>query len=186
MQIVLIGPPGAGKGTQAARISQRLAIPHLSTGDMLRLAIEEGSDIGHAAKQYMKAGTLVPDELILKIVDDRLAHDDCRAGSLFDGFPRTISQAEALDRTLEEQGRKLDCVLEIVVPEEALLERLAARARTDDQPEVIRNRLQSFENDTQPIIEYYRSSGRLTIIDGMGTPDEVFDRIMKVLEPDSA
>jgi len=183
MRIVFIGPPGAGKGTQAERLVGAYRIAHLSTGDMLRAAREAGTEIGREADRYMSAGQLVPDETILAIVAQRLTEPDCRGGYLLDGFPRTLAQAEALDRMLEEAATPLDMVLELRVPEEELFERLAGRGRADDNPEVIRQRLVAYREQTEPLLDYYRQRGLLQTIDGQGTVEEVFQRARAVLDP---
>lgn len=183
MRIVFIGPPGAGKGTQAALVVGRYGLAHLSTGDMLRAARDAQTEIGKLADQYMSAGQLVPDEIILKIVQDRLQADDCRAGYLLDGFPRTLAQAEALDQLLAQEGAPLDVVLELRVPEEELFRRLSGRGRADDKPEVIRQRLVAYRQQTEPLLDYYQRRGLLKTIDGLGTVEEIFERIQQVLDP---
>ncbi len=183
MRIVFIGPPGAGKGTQAALVVQTYGLAHLSTGDMLRAARDAQTDIGKLADQYMSAGQLVPDEIILEIVRERLNADDCRRGYLLDGFPRTLAQAEALDRMLAEAHTPLDGVLELRVPDEELFRRLSTRGRSDDKPEVIRQRLVAYRQQTEPLLDYYQQSGLLKTIDGLGTVEEIFQRIRQVLDP---
>lgn len=181
MRIVLIGPPGAGKGTQAERLVETCQIAHLSTGDMLRAARDAKTEVGQEADRYMSAGQLVPDEVILAIVAQRLNQPDCQKGYLLDGFPRTIAQAEALDAMLAEQGTPLDAVLELQVPEEELFRRLAGRGRADDTPEVIRQRLIAYRQQTEPLLNYYRQRSLLNSIDGVGTVDEIFERAKAVL-----
>ena len=183
MRIVFIGPPGAGKGTQAERLVQTYGLVHLSTGDMLRAARDAQTEVGRKADQYMSSGQLVPDEIILDIIAERLAEPDCRAGYLLDGFPRTIAQAEALDRMLAEQNTPLDVVLELAVPEEELFRRLAGRGRADDQPEVIRQRLVAYRHQTEPLLEYYGKAGLIRSVDGIGSVDDIFERIKAVLDP---
>ena len=182
MRIVLIGPPGAGKGTQAQRILERLAVPHLSTGDMLRDACRRGTDAGREAEPYMTSGRLVPDKLVQQLVIDRIALADCQRGYLLDGFPRTAPQAAMLDAMLAERGQSLDLAVKIDVDEDVLLTRLAGRGRQDDgDKKVIRERLDQFQRLTRPLAAYYRDRGILREVDGHGTPDEVFGRILKEL-----
>ena len=182
MQIVFIGPPGAGKGTQAERIVAKYGLAHLSTGDMLRAARDAKTAVGVEADKYMSAGELVPDAIIVDIIAERLDQPDCRNGYLLDGFPRTIAQAEALDRMLQEKGTSLDVVLELNVPEDELFQRLAGRGRADDQPEVIRQRLVAYREQTEPLLQYYQKQGLLKSIDGMGTIEEIFQRAEAVLD----
>jgi adenylate kinase len=160
---------------------QYLKIPHLSTGDMLRQAFADQTEIGILSQQYMSAGKLVPDPVILQLMGHRLSQSDCQNGCLFDGFPRTLGQAAALDAFLEERGMPLDGVLELKVDTEQIVERLAGRGREDDQPEIIRQRLEGYQRLTEPLVDYYKQRGLLYTIDGMGTPDEVFERIKVVL-----
>jgi len=183
MRVVFIGPPGAGKGTQAERMLAAYALAHLSTGDMLRAARDAKTEVGLKADQYMSTGQLVPDEIIVAIIAQRLQAPDCGSGYLLDGFPRTIAQAEALDRMLAGKGTPLDVVLELQVPEEELFRRLAGRGRADDKPEVIRQRLVAYRQQTEPLLDYYRKQGLLKAILGLGTVDEIFARIKEVLDP---
>ncbi len=183
MRMVFIGPPGAGKGTQAQRLVETYRLTHLSTGDMLRAARDAKTEVGVKAQQYMSAGQLVPDEIIVAIIAERLGQPDCQDGYLLDGFPRTIAQAEALDAMLAEQATPLDVVLELQVPEEELFRRLAGRGRADDTPEVIRQRLVTYRRQTEPLLQYYGRGDLLKGIDGSGTVDEIFHRIQTVLEP---
>jgi adenylate kinase len=181
MRIIFIGPPGAGKGTQAQRLLEHLGIPHLSTGEMLRRAVREKTDGGALAAPLMSAGQLVPDDIILKLVDERLDRGDCDAGALFDGFPRNLRQAEALDEMLERRGRPLDLVLEMNVDDAEVIRRLSGRGRADDRPTVIAERLKGYWRQTRPLLDYYERRGLLRVIEGTGTPDQVFDRIKTAL-----
>ncbi len=182
MWIVFIGPPGAGKGTQARQLERTLGIAHLSTGEMLRYAIRAGTDLGHQAAKAMETGKLVPDEIVLRIMEKRLQEPDCAAGCLFDGFPRTLAQAEALDQLLQQQQASLDLVLELKVRQELLLDRLTERGRKDDNLETIRERLRQYETLTAPLLDYYRKQGILHTISGEGTLDEVFAQLKKAVD----
>ena len=178
MRIILIGPPGAGKGTQCQRLLDLLAVPHLSTGEMLRNAVRQATPEGVAARQYMEQGQLVPDALIVGMVIKRLELADCRKGFLLDGFPRTLPQAATLDDLLERRAMSVDGVIELAVPREELGRRLTARRRADDNPEIFSKRIVSFEQQTAPLLEYYRRQKKLATIDGMGAADEIFQRIV--------
>ena len=182
MRIVFIGPPGAGKGTQAERLIETYSMAHLSTGDMLRAARDAKTEVGQEADKYMSAGQLVPDEIIVGVIAERLTQPDCEGGYLLDGFPRTIAQAEALDKMLAEKGTPLDVVLELKVPEEELFTRLAGRGRADDTPDVIRQRLVAYREQTAPLLAYYTEKNLLKSIDGLGTIEEIFDRAKAVLD----
>ena len=181
MRLIFVGPPGVGKGTQCERLVELLAIPHLSTGEILRQAIVEGTQVGRASESYMSQGKLVPDEIVLRIMRQRLDQPDCQNGYLLDGFPRTIVQAKSLDEYLEQRGTPMSCVLELKVDKQHIIERLSVRGRADDRPEIIRERLNRYDEQTAPLIEYYRAQGLLREIDGLGSPDEVFERIRQVL-----
>ena len=178
----MLGAPGAGKGTQAKMIAERYDIPHISTGDIFRANIKEGTELGKKAKMYMDKGELVPDELTCDLVVDRISKDDAANGYVLDGFPRTVVQAEELDKCLKSRSEKLDVVLELRVPEEELFTRLASRGRADDKPEVIRQRLVAYHDQTAPLIGYYTEAGILQTIDGLGSVEDIFGRIEKVLD----
>ena len=179
MRVVLLGPPGAGKGTQAVKLAEKLELPHLSTGDLFRENIGNGTELGLKAKSYLDAGDLVPSELTNELVDDRLSNPDTNAGFILDGYPRSVQQAQALHDMLERRGIELDTVLELRVPEDALFERLKARGRADDTDDVIRNRMNVYRDETAPLIEYY--SHELKTVEAVGTVDEVFARALQAL-----
>ena len=179
MRLVLLGPPGAGKGTQAAKLAEKLQIPHLSTGELFRENISTGTKLGLEAKRYLDAGDLVPSELTNELVDDRLTKPDASDGFILDGYPRSVAQAEALHDMLERRGTHLDAVVEFRVAEDELFERLRARGRADDTDDVIRNRMNVYRDETAPLIEYYR--GELKTVDAVGTVDEVFARTLQAL-----
>lgn len=212
MKIVLLGPPGAGKGTQAKSISNKYSIPHISTGDIFRKNISENTPLGIEAKSYMDNGQLVPDEVTINMVKDRLQQDDCKIGYLLDGFPRTVAQAEALNNFLIERGEQLDTALLIKVPNEFILERMTGRRvcpscgasyhvkfnpptsegkcdlcgseviqRKDDTVETVKERLDVYERETQPLIEFYNDKGLLSEVDGTKAINEVFKRICEML-----
>jgi adenylate kinase len=182
MRLVLLGPPGAGKGTQAARLAGSFAAPHIATGDIFRANVAEGTELGRVAQEYMDRGDLVPDEVVIAMVMERLAEADCQAGFVLDGFPRTVNQAEALDRRLVRLGTPLEAALSFEVTEEELLRRLAGRAaaqhRPDDAEQTIRHRLEVFAIKTAPLIDYYRHRRLLTMVDGVGHVEEVTGRIL--------
>jgi adenylate kinase len=212
VNIVLLGAPGAGKGTQAARIVEKCAIPHISTGDIFRKAVSEGTDLGREAKRYMDAGELVPDDVVIGIVKERLAEPDCARGFILDGFPRTAAQADALSEALAESGRKLDAVISVDVDNASLISRLTGRRtcvgcgaitnvagmaeelrscelcggelqqRDDDTVATVTNRLEVYRKQTQPLIDYYRSKGLLREVDGNASPDRVFEEVSTIID----
>jgi adenylate kinase len=185
LSVVMLGAPGAGKGTQAVRIAETHRIPHISTGEMLRAAIAAGSELGQKVKEIVESGALVPDELIVEVIRERLSQPDAQNGFVLDGFPRTIGQAEALDALLAELGRPLQIVLELELAEETAVERMLGRAaeqgRADDTPEVIKNRFEVYRRQTEPLSNYYRSTGILVAVDSSPGMDEVFAEIERVL-----
>ena len=175
MRLVLLGPPGAGKGTQAQRVCAARGVIHVSTGDLLRDAAARGTERGLEAKGFMDAGALVPDALVLALLRERLAQPDAAAGFLLDGFPRNATQAEALGEQLGENG--LDCVVHMRLEDEEIVRRLLARGRADDTEAVIRNRLVVYRGETSPLIRHYEERGLLKTVDALGSMDEVFERI---------
>ena len=203
--IILLGAPGAGKGTQAAMIAEEFKVPHISTGDILRRNMKEGTPLGLKAKAFVESGGLVPDEVVIGLVEDRLSQDDCKNGYILDGFPRTIAQAEALDKVA-----RIDLAINIDVPFETIVSRLGGRRvcvcgetyhvsmlngettckrcgkelfiRDDDKPETVKNRLKVYSDQTQPLIDYYRSQNKVVDIEANGTKEEIFADIKKVLE----
>jgi adenylate kinase len=212
MNVVLLGAPGAGKGTQAAMMVEKYSLPHISTGDMFRKAVEDGTPMGLAAKRYMDSGELVPDEVVIGIVKERLAAPDCANGFILDGFPRTVAQADALQSALASMGKRLDAVILVDVPRQALVTRLTARRqcrgcgriynivtdrpkmynvcdkcgaevyqRDDDKVETVTNRLDVYEANTQPLIDYYTRLGVLKRVDGSDSAEEVFRSVDKIM-----
>ena len=179
MRIVLLGPPGAGKGTQATNLAKKLGVPQVSTGDLFRENISSGTELGLQAKAYLDAGDLVPASLTNALVDARLDDADLAGGFILDGFPRSVEQAEALHDMLARRDLKLDAVLEFRVPEDELVARLKGRGRADDTEDVIRNRFNVYRDETEPLLEYYR--GELKTVDAVGSLDEVFDRAVAAL-----
>ncbi|WP_164699902.1 adenylate kinase [Modestobacter sp. KNN46-3] len=195
MRVVLLGPPGAGKGTQAQIIAERLGVPAISTGDIFRANVSGQTELGRQAKAYMDSGDLVPDEITVAMVSDRLAESDAKAGFLLDGFPRTIAQAEQLRDSLAEMGHALDRCLELVVDEDELVRRLSGRRmlvdgewvqRDDDKPETVRHRLEVYREQTAPLAGFYEEVGLLSQINAIGEVDEVTRRALEVLGAEEA
>ncbi|MEM9806022.1 MAG: adenylate kinase [Cyanobacteria bacterium P01_D01_bin.56] len=182
IRIIFLGPPGAGKGTQAVVISEDFNVPHISTGDILRSAVAAKTELGQKAAAYMDAGELVPDDLILDLIRNRLNEDDASEGWILDGFPRNVSQADFLSKLLVEISQPCECVLNLEVPDDILVARLLARGRKDDNEEVIRNRLDVYRKQTEPLIEYFRSRKQLVSIDGNQPMDAVASELKRVLE----
>ena len=186
MRLILFGPPGAGKGTQANKIAAKYATAHISTGDMLRAAVKNGTELGVLAKSYMDKGELVPDSVVIGIINDRTKEPDAQEGFMLDGFPRTVGQAEALSEMLKNEGVAIDAVVSIEVVDSEIIERILERqkkeGRDDDTEEVVKNRLGVYRSQTEPLKSYYESEGVLKEVDGMGSVDEVFGRIDRVLE----
>ncbi len=191
MNIILLGPPGAGKGTQAKILEDKHGLKQLSTGDMLRAAVASGDEIGRQAKEIMDAGQLMPDALMVEMISQRIEQPDCAKGFILDGFPRTVPQAEALDALLEGKGLKLNAVIEVSVPDEALVQRIETRsrqsaesgaaARSDDNVETLRKRLKVYHDQTAPILPYYERTGRLKRVDGLQSIEEVTAQIEEIL-----
>ena len=189
MKIIMLGAPGAGKGTQAKKIAAKYGIPHISTGDIFRANIKNGTELGKKAKTYMDQGLLVPDELVVDLVVDRVSQDDCTKGYVLDGFPRTIPQAEALDKALEAKGQKMDYAIDVDVPDENIVKRMGGRRacggelilRDDDKPETVEKRLHVYHEQTQPLIDYYTKAGILKSVDGTVDMEDVFGAIVSIL-----
>ena len=212
MKIIMLGAPGAGKGTQAKKIADKYQIPHISTGDIFRANIKEGTELGKKAKSYMDQGQLVPDELTLELIMDRFQNPDCKNGYVLDGFPRTIPQAEALTEALAKKGETIDYAINVELPDENIINRMGGRRaclacgstyhivyaptrvegicdrcgeklvlRDDDKPETVKNRLNVYHNQTQPLIEYYTRQGKLAEVDGTQSMEDVFNAIVKIL-----
>ena len=212
MKIIMLGAPGAGKGTQAKKIADKYQIPHISTGDIFRANIKEGTELGKKAKSYMDQGQLVPDELTLELIMDRFQNPDCKNGYVLDGFPRTIPQAEALTEALAKKGETIDYAINVEVPDENIINRMGGRRaclacgstyhivyapnrvegicdrcggklvlRDDDKPQTVKNRLNVYHNQTQPLIEYYTRQGKLAEVDGTQSMEDVFNAIVKIL-----
>jgi len=186
MRLVLLGAPGSGKGTQAARLKETLDVPHISTGDMLRAAVKAGTPVGLQAKAVMEAGQLVSDDIILGIIKERLAEPDAAKGFILDGFPRNVKQAEALTALLAEIGQPLQAVVKLEVPFDVIIERCRIRFeqehRKDDNPEVVRDRLKVYAEQTAPVADFYAGLGQLQTIDGVGELDEVTKRVLDAIQ----
>ena len=187
MRLVLLGAPGSGKGTQAARLREHLQVPHISTGELLRAAVAAGTDLGRKAKAVMESGALVSDEIVLGMLEERLTAGDTGGGFILDGYPRNLAQANALDALLARLGQPVDIAVQLDVDAEKLVDRLAGRAqaegRADDSPDAVRNRLAVYDKATAPVVDFYRNTGRLACVDGVGGMDEVFQRILGTLAP---
>lgn len=185
MRIVLLGPPGSGKGTQAALLRDQLGVAHISTGVLLREAVEQRTELGLEAKSYMDAGNLVPDDLVLGLIEERLGQPDVSNGFILDGYPRNLAQAEALDTVLERIGQPVDVAVSVTVNEAEIVDRLSKRAaeegRSDDTEDVIRNRLRVYAEQTAPVAGHYAQRGQLREVDGMGTVEEVHQRMLETL-----
>lgn len=187
MRLVLLGAPGSGKGTQAARLKEHLQVPHISTGDLLRAEVAAGSKLGLEAKEVMARGELVSDAILLGMLEDRFSREDTRGGFILDGYPRNLAQADALDTLMERIGQPMDAAVQLEVPTEMLVERIAGRAaaegRADDSPESVRTRLKVYNDQTAPVVDFYRQRGKLSVVDGVGSLEEVFARIVEALRP---
>ncbi|QIS17778.1 adenylate kinase [Nocardia terpenica] len=179
MRLVLLGPPGAGKGTQAELLSDKLGVPHISTGNLFRANIDQQTPLGREAQKYLDAGNLVPSDVTNRMVESRIAEPDAANGFVLDGYPRTVDQAEALEKMLKESSRELDAVVSIVVPEDVVVGRMLGRGRADDNEGVIRNRLRVYREETEPLLDHY--DGTVVAVDGVGGVDEVNERILRAL-----
>ena len=186
MKIIMLGAPGAGKGTQAKQIAAKYSIPHISTGDIFRANIKNGTELGKKAKTYMDQGALVPDELTCDLVMDRIQQDDCKNGFVLDGFPRTIAQAEALKKMLAERGQDVSVMVDLDVPEEELMVRLIKRGkdsgRADDNEETIKKRLHVYHSQTAPLIDWYKNEKKYQHINGLGTMEGIFADICEAVD----
>jgi len=189
MRLVLLGAPGSGKGTQATRLREHLQVPHISTGDLLRGAVAAGTPLGLKAKAVMEAGNLVSDDIVLGMLEERLGKDDARAGFVLDGYPRNLAQARALEQLLARLQQPVDIAVQLDVDTALLVERIAGRAaqegRADDTPESVRNRLNVYTEQTAPVVNFYRNAGKLACVQGVGSMDEVFTRIVEAINPTS-
>ncbi len=187
MRLVLLGAPGSGKGTQATRLKDHLQVPHISTGDLLRAEVAAGSTLGLAAKEIMARGDLVSDAILLGMLEARFSRPDTADGFILDGYPRNLAQASALGDLLARIGQPIDCAVQLDVDSELLVQRIAGRAkaegRADDNPESVRKRLDIYAQQTAPVVDYYRQHGMLAMVDGVGTLDQVFTRIVEAIAP---
>ncbi len=187
MRLVLLGPPGSGKGTQAVRLKEHLQVPHISTGDLLRAEVAAGSKLGMEAKEVMARGQLVSDEILLGMLENRFSQSDTRDGFILDGYPRNLAQADALNALLERIGQPMDAAVQLDVATDLLVERIAGRAqeegRADDTPESVRTRLNVYSEQTAPVVDFFRQRGKLSVVDGVGSLDDVFARIISALKP---
>ncbi len=187
MRLVLLGAPGSGKGTQATRLREHLQVPHISTGELLRAAVAAGTPLGLQAKAVMAAGNLVSDAIVLGMLEERFTQPDTRNGFILDGYPRNLAQANALDALLRKIDQPMDIAVQLDVDQDLLVDRLAGRAkaegRADDSPEAVRNRLKVYEEQTAPVVDFYRNQGKLAHLDGVGSLDEVFNRIIEAISP---
>ncbi|WP_222565586.1 adenylate kinase [Novilysobacter antarcticus] len=187
MRLVLLGPPGSGKGTQAVRLKEHLQVPHISTGDLLRAEVAAESKLGIEAREVMARGELVSDEILLGMLENRFSQQDTKGGFILDGYPRNLAQADALTALLERIGQPMDAAVQLDVPSELLVERIAGRAkaegRADDTPESVRTRLKVYSDQTEPVVDFFRQRGKLSVVDGVGSLDEVFARIVSALKP---
>jgi adenylate kinase len=187
MRLVLLGAPGSGKGTQATRLRQHLQVPHISTGDLLRAAVAAGTPLGLKAKAVMEAGNLVSDDIVLGMLEERLLRPDTANGFILDGYPRNLVQARALDALLAKIGQPMDIAVQLDVAQDLLVGRLSGRAsvegRADDSPDAVRKRLRVYDEQTAPVVDYYRNTGKLVCLDGVGGVDEVFTRIVEAISP---
>ena len=190
MRLVLLGAPGSGKGTQATRLKNDLGVPHISTGDMLRAAVAAGTPTGLKAKAVMDAGKLVSDDILLAMLEERLAQADAKSGFILDGYPRNLAQADALDHLLARIGQPLDAVVKLEVPNEVIIGRCeiryAAEHRKDDDPAVVRDRLKVYAEQTAPVADFYAKRGKLQVVDGVGGLDEVTARVKQALKAEAA
>ncbi|QOW22581.1 adenylate kinase [Novilysobacter avium] len=187
MRLVLLGPPGSGKGTQAVRLKEHLQVPHISTGDLLRAEVAAESKLGIEAREVMARGELVSDEILLGMLENRFSQEDTKGGFILDGYPRNLAQADALTALLERIGQPMDAAVQLDVPSELLVERIAGRAkaegRADDTPESVRTRLKVYSDQTEPVVDFFRQRGKLSVVDGVGSLDDVFARIISALKP---